>query len=49
VSLTLGKLKKNLAPQGYLFSYVFNVFNLGANKEDLLHVTNCTISLLFFG
>jgi hypothetical protein len=30
------------------FSYFFNVFSFGANKEDLLHVTHCIISLLPF-
>ncbi len=30
------------------FSFFFDVFSFGANKEDLLHVTHCTISLLAF-
>jgi len=38
-----------LVPQGYLyFPYFFNVFSLGTNKEDLLHVTHCVTSSLPF-
>jgi hypothetical protein len=32
----------------FVFSLFFDVFGIGANKEDLLHVTHCIISLLSF-
>jgi hypothetical protein len=32
----------------FVFLPFFNIFNLGANKENLLHVTHCIISLLPF-
>ncbi len=40
-------LKHFLVLQIYLSFICFsNAFNLGANKENLLHVTNCIIPLL---
>ncbi len=33
----------------FVVSMFSNVFSLGANKEDLLHVTHCIISSLLFG
>jgi hypothetical protein len=38
-----------LAPQEFfLIPYYFNIFSLGTNKDNLLHVTHCIISSLLF-
>jgi len=45
------KIKKKFLFIGiiYLFVCFFNTFSLSANKDSLLHVTNCIISSLPFG
>jgi hypothetical protein len=38
----------NYSTMIFVVSLFFNVFSLGANKEDLFHVTYCIISSLLF-
>ncbi len=48
VSLISRTFKKTSYYERIFIKKILNVFNLGANKKDLLHVTHCKISFLPF-